>query len=176
MKIGIYAASCAPLESEGVSPRSLPTPERAVLNLALTLSEQHDVTLITSHPSPKSGRVRMLSARQLELLGPLDIFLVIKDWIPIFYHIEARSRSLWIPRGADEFSNMGLGDLRIAKAMDVLFVSEELDRDGLTHASGFPKEKIKVLGDPELETSLSWSDVGARFLSEHQRLIEEKTA
>jgi len=171
MKFLFFASHLQPLTAQS-APENLPDLESRLLMLARTLVERHQEVVIVTSGEGSGVNPRFISPALLEKMTDVDIYISVKDWIPLFHRIPTKRRFLWIPDMTDEFSNIGLGDRRVAGIIDALILSHEKQADRLCDQSGFPREKSWCLQDAQGQDKAAWAKVADKFLAFIQRLNE----
>jgi glycosyltransferase involved in cell wall biosynthesis len=148
MKIVFFASNVVPFHAFTLKERALGGTETAVIRLAEALSALgHEVSVFTPFENPPDSKPRYFHHSQIEAHGPVDALISVRDWIPSFYKIQARCRFVWTGDSYDQFSNFGLGDKRVAGALDALLTVSDWQADKLSEASGFPRQKCWKLGN-----------------------------
>lgn len=148
MKFAFFASNIVPIHAHTLRERALGGTETGVIRLAEALDRLgHDVTVFTPHENPPESKPKYLPLKAIEAAEKVDIFVTIRDWIPLFYKIPARKRFLWTGDSYDQFMNYGIGDRRVSGVMDALLTVSEWQADQLSEKSGFPREKCWKLGN-----------------------------
>jgi glycosyltransferase involved in cell wall biosynthesis len=148
MKIAFFASNAVAFHARSLEERPLGGTETAIVRLAEALQLRgHQVTVFTPHENPPPSLPRYLPLRMIESHEPVDAFIAVRDWIPIFYKIPAKKRFMWTGDSFDQFVNYGIGDRRISKVMDGLLCVSQWQAKALADASGFPLEKTWKLAN-----------------------------
>jgi len=148
MKFAFFAGSLVPFHAKSLEERPLGGTETGLIRLSEALQALgHDVTVFTSLENPPESSPRYLPIRMVESFPEVDCFTVVRDWIPAFYRIPAKRRFVWTGDSFDQFVNFGLGDKRVAGALDALLTVSNWQADKLCEASGFPRAKAWKLGN-----------------------------
>jgi glycosyltransferase involved in cell wall biosynthesis len=151
MKIAFYAGGSIPVHAATLSERPLGGTETALIRVAEELYKRsHEVTVFTAHkdPPPVSGAPRYLPAHAIhEIKEPFDLLIVVQQWKPLFFPLPAKRLWFWTGDGAEQHSNYGIGDKRIIERTEKLLAVSEYHARTLAAASGFPREKIAVVGN-----------------------------
>lgn len=146
MKIAFFANNLLPLHANILKEKALGGTETGVVRLAEKLHQLgHEVTVFTNNKNIPESQPRYLPLKEIEAQGPVDVFVSIRDWIPIFYKIEAKQRFFWTGDSFDQFANFGLGDRRVSRAIDAFLCVSQWQADKICENSGFPSEKVKVI-------------------------------
>lgn len=154
MKFAFFAGSLIPIHARSLEERPLGGTETGVIRLSEALQRLgHDVSVFTNLENPPESNPRYLPLRMVESFSEVDCFIVCRDWIPAFYRIPTKRRFVWTGDSFDQFVNFGLGDKRVAGALDALLTVSDWQADKLSEYSGFPRGKAWKLGngiDPSL--------------------------
>src|SRR5947209_2216320 len=96
MKIAFFASNVVPIHPKSLDERPLGGTETGIIRLAEALENRgHEVTVFTPLENPPESRPRYLPLASVEKVGPVDAFVSIRDWIPLFYKIPTKLRMLW---------------------------------------------------------------------------------
>lgn len=148
MKIAFFASNCIPIHAKSLLERPVGGTETGIIRMAEGLQEiGHEVTVFTTHQNPPESKPRYLPLAQVETHPPVDVFISIRDWIPLFYQIQSKFRFLWTGDSYDQMANFGIGDQRVQSRFDRLLCVSDWQAQKLCQASGLPKEKTFVLGN-----------------------------
>jgi glycosyltransferase involved in cell wall biosynthesis len=149
MKIGIFCGNLLPFHFQSLEEKPLGGTETGVIHLANELQLLgHDVTVFTREENPPPSSPRYRNLKDLDSQDEtFDLFLSIRDWMPVFYSVRTRMRMMWTGDSYDVGSSFGIGDLRVSKKMDRLLAVSRWQAESLARASGFPPEKIWVIGN-----------------------------
>jgi len=146
MHIAFFASSCLPFHGRTLDQRPLGGIETGVIRLGEALVDAgHEVTILTAFDNPPLTRALYLPLRSFPLLGAVDVAVIVRDWKLLNLPIECRKRVFWTGDAADQFTTIGLGDLRVSAKIDLLLAVSEWHRVTLCDASGFPLERCRVL-------------------------------
>jgi glycosyltransferase involved in cell wall biosynthesis len=146
MKFAFLPQSCLPFHDATLNERPLGGTETAVIRLARALdSFGHDVTVFTTVENPPLSSPLYLPFRAIADLGPVDVLVAVRDWQPVLLPLGARCRCFWTGDSSDQLSNAGLGDRRVAAAIDFFLAVSEWHRHRMCEHSGFPREKSALL-------------------------------
>lgn len=146
MHIAFFASSCIPFHGCTLDERPLGGIETAIIRLAEALVDAgHEVTILTGVENPPLTRALYLPLRAFPLLGPVDVAVIVRDWKLLNLPIDCGKRVFWTGDAADQFTTVGLGDLRVSGKVDILLAVSEWHRSTLCDASGFPPHRAHVL-------------------------------
>jgi glycosyltransferase involved in cell wall biosynthesis len=139
-----HAGSTVPIDANTLTSRPLGGTETGVIAVASNLAERgYDVTVLTSHKKPQSDKVRYLNS--LNLKEEFDFFISVQSWLPLLDPFKGKKRFFWTGDAPDQLLNVGVGDPRVK--VDKIFCVSEWQREALSTSSGFPIEKISVIGN-----------------------------
>lgn len=148
MKIGFFAESCLPIHAATLNERPLGGTETALIRLAAALDEKgHDVTVFTSLQEPPASKPRYLPAHSIHNAGPFDVLVLVKDYRPIVFPLNAKKTYFWTGDGPDQFVNFGFGDKRVSQKLNGLLTVSDWQAQTLCEKSGFPIEKTFYIGN-----------------------------
>jgi len=148
MRIAFYAGNSIPIHSGSLDERPLGGTETGLIRVSAELSKRgHEVTVFTAHTSPPQSIPRYLPAKMIYNSGPFDIIVLIQEWKGVFFNLPAPRLWVWTGDGAEQFSNYGMGDKRVIEMVDKLLLVSEHHKKTLCGASGFPEEKVSVIGN-----------------------------
>jgi len=137
-----------PFHDTSVEERPLGGTETGVVRLARALNGLgHEVTVLTAEPNPPLSNPLYVSIDRLPDLGPVDVFIAIRDWKFLLGPIQAKKRVLWTGDSDEQPYSLGLGDKRVIDLVDVLLTVSRWQSQILCEKSGFPAEKTFVLGN-----------------------------
>ena len=149
MRIAILGTSIVPIHAKSLDERPLGGTETGIIHLAAELQKRGcDVTVYTTHDNPPAsprGSPRYLNKADIEKSEPLDVYISVRDWIPLLYGVRAKKRFLWTGDSYDQLPNFGIGDKRVSHLIDGLLTVSDWQSNSLCTASGFPREKVFVL-------------------------------
>mgnify|MGYP000945071718 CR=1 FL=1 len=144
MRFIFHAGSIVPIDAQTLATRPLGGTETGVIAVASCLAENgHEVVVLTSHKEPASDRVKYINS--ISLSEEFDYFITVQSWTPLLDPFKAKKKYFWTGDGPEQLVNIGFGDPRI-KVDKVLCVSE-WQKNILSTTSGFPSEKISVIGN-----------------------------
>ena len=143
-KIGFFAESCIPIHAYSLEERPLGGTETALIRVSKILKERgHEVIVFTRHNSPKNTSAKdtpiYLPAKLIHQTSGLDSLVLVKDFRPATFNLPAKKVFLWTGDGPEQFSNYGLGDLRVSSKLQNLFCVSNWHVESLCEASNFPK-------------------------------------
>lgn len=148
MKFAIYCSNVVPFHAFSLLERPLGGTETGVIRLAESLERKgHEVTVFTPLENPPESKPRYLHKSEIEKSGHFDIFIAVRDWIPLLFNVSCKKRFFWTGDSYDQFPNFGIGDKRISGAIDGLLAVSQWHGNTLSQASGFPTTKVFVLGN-----------------------------
>ena len=143
MKVAIFAGNLIPFHAKSLDERPLGGTETGIIRLAEALqSKGHVVSVFTSLENPPLSKPEYFPLSHVEKHGPVDIYITVRDWIPLFYKIEAKSRLYWSGDSYDQFANYGMGDHRVIKQTTAFLAVSDWQADQLSKQSGYPREKF----------------------------------
>lgn len=146
MRIVFYPQSCVPVHAKLLEERPLGGIETAIIRLAEALHLRgHSVTVYTSDPEPPTSEPVYAHLSEARTMQDVDVFVCIREWIPLLSHIPARIKLFWTGDAADQIQNFGIGDKRISSLTDGFLAVSDWQADTISEASGFPREKISVI-------------------------------
>ncbi|MCB0335176.1 MAG: glycosyltransferase family 4 protein [Bdellovibrionales bacterium] len=148
MKIAFYLQSCLPVHARSIEQRALGGMETAIIRLAEELNRRsHEVTVYTSDPNPPDSKPLYLPISAAGNMPEQDAVIVVREWFPLVGTIPTKKRYYWTADAPDKMHNIGVGDKRVVQAIDGLLVASEWQAKVLAQSSGFPAEKICVIGN-----------------------------
>jgi glycosyltransferase involved in cell wall biosynthesis len=154
MRIVFYPQSCIPIHARSLNERPLGGIETGIIRLAEALHVRgHNVTVYTSHPEPGDSEPPYEHISRAGSMRPADVFVCVREWIPLISEIPAQVKLFWTGDAADQIQNYGIGDKRVAALIDGLLTVSDWHASTLAQASGFPLEKTTVIRNgiaPEL--------------------------
>lgn len=146
MRIVFYPQSCVPVHAKLLEERPLGGIETAIIRLAEALHLRgHSVTVYTSDPEPPASEPVYAHLSEARSMRDVDVFVCIREWIPLLSHIPARIKLFWTGDAADQIQNFGIGDKRISNLTDGFLAVSDWQADTISETSGFPREKITVI-------------------------------
>lgn len=171
MKISIYAGNLLPLHAQILDERPLGGTETGVVRLAQKLKDLgHQVRVYTNSENPPASDPQYLPLREIEKSEPIDVFISVRDWIPLFYRVPAKKRFFWTGDSYDQFSNYGLGDHRVIQQVDYFLAVSAWQADQICSRSGFPREKVY-----KLKNGIEWDWFSEQLPQKTKRLIYSST-
>jgi glycosyltransferase involved in cell wall biosynthesis len=189
LKISFFAGNLLPIHASILDERPMGGTETAVIRLAEKLKNLgHQVRVYTSAENPPPSEPQYLPLQEIEKSEPIDVFVSVRDWIPLFYRVPAKKRMFWTGDSYDQFSNYGLGDRRVIQQVDHFLAVSQWQADEICSRSGFPKEKVYKLPNgierdwfleslPKIEKRLIYSSTpyrGLQFVPPLFRWLHEK--
>jgi len=147
MKLLIEASALIPLYEGILEERSLGGTETAIVRISNELVKLGiDVTVRTSHSDHSGDKVRYLSQRQNLDFGQFDVCVVVQNWriIPLLPKMKI---VFWTGDGPEQYSNLGVGDLRLQNQIKKMVVTTQYHKKSLCEQSGFPVSKTEVIGN-----------------------------
>lgn len=163
MRIAFFPSGCVDFTGRTLEERPLGGIETAVIRIAQALSDLGaEVIVFSNHQNPPLGRPLYLPHRAIGDLGPVDVLIVVREWRPLFFPIQARARLFWTGDAHDQPQTIGLGDKRIASRIDALLAVSEWHAKNLAAASGFPSGKVMVLPNGFHEDYFTGSETKVR--------------
>lgn len=146
MKIAFSPESMVPFHAGTLEEKPLGGMETAAIRLAGALASLgHDVTVFSDIENPPLSNPLYLPKKSLAHLGPVDLFIAIREWKGCFLPVRAKKILYWTGDSYDLIQNFGIGDRRIAGRISALLPVSEWHAQALCQASGFPPEKVYVL-------------------------------
>ncbi|MCO6430827.1 MAG: glycosyltransferase family 4 protein [Deltaproteobacteria bacterium] len=148
MKIGFYAGNSIPIHGGSLEERPLGGTETALIRLAEELyGRGHDVSVLTAMKDPPPSEVPYFFHGKLLELGTYDLLVIVQFWRAAYYGASFKKLFFWTGDGPDQYANFGIGDKRLAAKLDALLAVSKWQAESLAQSSGFPIEKIKVIGN-----------------------------
>jgi len=146
MKFAFCPGSCIPFHAATLESRPIGGIETAVIRLAeeLTLAG-HEVVVISQYENPPLSSPLYLPVTSISDLGPVDIFVGVRDWRSLLLEVTCKKRFFWTGDSYDQIHTIGLGDKRIIDRIDTFLAVSEWHANTICNTSGFPKEKIWIL-------------------------------
>lgn len=172
MKIAIFAGSnLLAFHARSLEERPLGGTETAVIRVAQYLQELgHDTYVFTTFENPPPSKPQYLPLKAIEDFGPVDVLISVRDWIPLFYRVQAKQRLFWTGDSYDQFSNYGLGDKRVVQQIDYFLAVSNWQADQICKRSGFPREKVYIL-----RNGIEWAQFQNSLPRQRKRLIYTST-
>ena len=152
MKICFYAFGSLPIHASSLEERPLGGTETALIRVAEVLAAKgHQIFVVTSHSNPQpynsQGGAIYLPPQLLGQCGEFDAFVAVQFWKPLLDLIPAKRFYFWTGDGKEQYSNLGIGDPRVAKRVSKMFAVSAWHRHTLCQASRFPEEKCIVVSN-----------------------------
>ena len=142
MKIAFYPSSCVPFHGLSLDERPLGGTETGVIRLSEAIANLGaEVVVFTGVDNPPLTKSLFLPFRTFRDLGPVDIFVSIRDWNPLLLPISTKLRFLWTGDSFDQIQNVGIGDRRVSGVIDQLLTVSDWHAETLCEHSGFPRDK-----------------------------------
>ncbi|NLF25435.1 MAG: glycosyltransferase family 4 protein [Deltaproteobacteria bacterium] len=146
MKISFFPQSCVPYHANSLDEGPLGGTETGIIRLAQALHQRgHTVTVYTSDQNPPPSNPPYLPIRAVQSMQPVDVFVVVREWIPLVYQIPCRKRFFLTGDAYDQPHNLGIGDLRVAARIDGVLLQSEWHAATLCKSSGLPREKVYII-------------------------------
>ncbi|MCC6954399.1 MAG: glycosyltransferase family 4 protein [Deltaproteobacteria bacterium] len=146
MKFLFYPQGCLPVHGTTVEERPLGGTEAGLILLSRALARVgHSVTVMTGAPNPPLTNPLFLPYSALGDVGPVDVLVAVREWMPILLPIEAKRRLFWTGDSYDQPQNLGLGDRRVAARVDAFLAVSEWHKATICRASRFPEAKAWVI-------------------------------
>lgn len=144
MRFLFHAGNIVPIDAQTLSTRPLGGTETGVIAVATSLAVRgHEVVVLTSHKEPSSDKVRYINS--ISLSEEFDCFITVQSWTSLLEPFKAKKKYYWTGDGPEQLVNIGFGDPRIK--VDKVFCVSEWQKNILSITSGFPLEKISVIGN-----------------------------
>ena len=148
MRIAFFAENCIPIHANTLEERPLGGTETALIRLAEELHRRgHDITVFTSMKNPPPSEPRYLPSNLVLKSGVFDLMVLVQDWTPAFLGAPAKRIFYWTGDGWDQYANYGIGDKRVPKKIEWLLAVSEWHADTLSERSGFPRDRVQVIGN-----------------------------
>ncbi len=120
--------------------------ETAVIRIAEVLAARgHEVTVYTSLENPPASVPRYLPLSAASRIDPVDVFVVVRGWIPLLAPVPCKKRFFWTGESYSEIHSFGIGDKRVSARIDGALMVSSWQASTFCEASGFPPEKICVI-------------------------------
>ncbi len=148
MKITFLTAGCIPLYANILEDRPLGGIETAVIRLAEALSTiGHEVRIVTNTDNPKLSEPLFISFKDIDLLGPSDILIVVREWeqMLMFPNLKAKLKLFWTGDSYDQPQTFGIGDLRVQSLFDKFLFVSIWHANTLGGSAKLDREKIGLL-------------------------------
>ncbi len=146
MKIAFFPSACIPFHARTLDERPLGGIETAVIRLSAALTKlNHQVVVFTAIENPALSDPLYLPMRAVKDLGEVDILIAVRQWAPLFSELKAKKKLFWTGDSYDQPQNLGIGDRRVAKMIDLLLPVSQWHARRLCEESGFPEAKVRVL-------------------------------
>lgn len=146
MKIAFFPSSVIPFHASTLEERPLGGTETAVIRLAAALHDLgHEVIVFSAFENPPLSSPLYLPQKAIGDLGPVDAFIAVREWRPLFLPVEAKKMFLWTGDSHDQPQTIGFSDLRIQEKIDQLLLVSEWHAESFCAASDFPRDKVRVL-------------------------------
>jgi glycosyltransferase involved in cell wall biosynthesis len=148
MKILIEATGLIPIYPEVLSVRPLGGTETAVVKIAEELAKLGlDITIRTAHEQSSGEKPHYLSFKENVDFSAFDAVIIVQNLKAIPFMPMPVKVYFWTGDGSEQFSNFGLGDLRIVNRLTKLITTTDFHKSSLCKASGYPMEKAVVIGN-----------------------------
>ena len=148
MRIGIYAGNSLPIHAGSLEERPLGGTETGVIRVAEELTRRgYEVEVFTSHQSPPPSNPRYRRAQEIFNAAPFEVVVLVQEWRGAFFNLPTSRVWVWTGDGAEQYSNVGIGDARAVARIERMLLVSEHHRKSLCEASGFPAHKVTVVGN-----------------------------
>lgn len=148
MRIGFYAGSCLPIHANSLNERPLGGIETGLIRLSEELSKRgHEVIVFTSFKNPPPSNPQYLPHGQILNSGKFDLIVLVKEWQPALFKLNATKVFFWTGDGFDQYANFGMGDRRAINRIDKFLAVSNWHAQTMSDASGFPLRKTAVIGN-----------------------------
>jgi len=148
MKIVFFPQSCLPFHARTLEERPLGGMETAIIRLAEALHLRgHKVAVFTADPNPPPSQPEYLPLQAVQRLTPVDVFVAVREWIPLAWRLPCKKRFFWTGDAADQPQSLGIGDLRLTKIIDGVWLKSRWQAETLCRSSGLPRERVGLLGN-----------------------------
>lgn len=144
MKISLLCHNCLPFDGNSLNHSPLGGTETGAIHLTRELQNLgHTVKVFT----PIKWRVdNYYPATSIAHESQdSDIVISVRDYKALAFFPQAKARLFWTGDSYDQTFNVGMGDRRAAKTIDLFLAVSEWHRQTLCEASGFPLEKSWVI-------------------------------
>ncbi|MCB0320409.1 MAG: glycosyltransferase family 4 protein [Bdellovibrionales bacterium] len=142
MRIAFYPQSLLPFHATSIEERPLGGTETGVIRLAEALQNLgHQVVVFTSETDPPKSHPPYFHLSKANGLQAVDVFICIREWIPLVYPIPTRKKFFWTGDAPDQVHNFGLGDKRVGKLIDGVLTVSNWHAQALSEASGLSLDK-----------------------------------
>jgi glycosyltransferase involved in cell wall biosynthesis len=148
MRITFVSTAGVPYHARTLLERPLGGTETGAIHLAHELHLLgHEVTCYTQLANPPLTAPLYLPLSSLHEARECDVVISIRTWEPLLIPFPAKVRVLWSGDSYDQLFTVGIGDKRIAQAINLLCTVSNWHAQTLGDASGFPDSKIYNLGN-----------------------------
>ncbi len=148
LSIAFYAGRCIPIHARSLDERPLGGTETGLIRLAEVLEARgHSITVFSSHKSPPPSKPRYLPADHILKGERFDLIVLLQEWKPAFFNLPSNRIWFWTGDGAEQYSNYGLGDLRVIKRIEKFLAVSTYHKESVCGLSGFPSEKCAIIGN-----------------------------
>ena len=148
MKILFCPRATVPFHGNSLLEKPLGGLEASVIHLAKALDDLgHEVIVLSEIECPPQTKPLYLPHTQGEKIGPLDVFIGIRDWHTVCIPNSAKRRFFWTRDAYTNPLSIGIGDKRVVDKIEASFFSSEWHRQTICMTSHFPLEKAKLLRD-----------------------------
>ena len=143
MKIAFFPSGCIPFHARSLDERPLGGTETGLIRLSQELSLLgHEVVVFSPLENPPLSEPLYLPVSAINDLGPVDVFVAVREWSPLFLSVDARIRLFWSGDSYDQPQNLGMGDPRVYEKIDAFLAVSNWHGQRLSEESGFPIEKV----------------------------------
>lgn len=146
MRFAFYPQSCVPFHAHTLDQRPLGGIETGIIRVAEALSQRgHSVVVFTAEKNPPASVPQYAHLSQAATMSEVDVFICVREWIPLLSNIPAKVKLFWTGDAADQVQSFGIGDKRVAKKIDGFLAVSEWQADNIASESGFPRDKFSVI-------------------------------
>ncbi|MCB0354636.1 MAG: glycosyltransferase family 4 protein [Bdellovibrionales bacterium] len=146
MHFTFFPQSLVPFDAFTLEERPLGGTETGVIRLAAALKQLgHEVVVYTSERNPRESSPTYLPIPEAQKMRPTDVFICIREWIPLAVRIPCKLRLYWTGDAADQVHSFGVGDKRVQNLFSRLLTVSDWQTDTLCAASGLDRAKCFTL-------------------------------
>ena len=146
MKFLFFPQGCLPIHAKSLEERPLGGTESGLIYLSEELAKLgHEVVVLTSFPNPPLSNPLYLPFQSIGDVGPVDVFVAIREWMPLLSNYPTKLRLFWTGDSYDQPQNLGMGDRRIASRIDAFLAVSDWHKRRICEESRFPVEKAWVI-------------------------------
>lgn len=147
MKIAFYTSNCIPFTDSTVDHRPVGGTESGAIYVSRCLRDLGArVTLYTA--DPEGGEFNGITYKptpQLQIdaqTTTFDIFVAIRDWIPLLMPVQSQGKYFWTGDSYDQFYNYGIGDKRFYTAVDSIITVSRWQAQALAEHADAPIDRF----------------------------------